>query len=79
MEKIIEKVSSYNLFTNIIPGYIMLMFNMYWFDFPVLNIGEQIILAYFIGLTLNRLGSILIGNILLKITKEKVNHMINIF
>lgn len=71
MEKIIEKVSSYNLFTNIIPGYIMLMFNMYWFNFPVLNIGEQIILAYFIGLTLNRLGSILIGNILLKITKEK--------
>lgn len=71
MEKIIEKINSYNLFTNIIPGYLILMFNMYCFNFSDFKIGEQLIIAYFFGQTLNRLGSVLIGKILLKITKEK--------
>jgi hypothetical protein len=71
MEKIIEKLDSYNLFTNIIPGYLMLLFNIYYFKLNSLNIAEYIIIAYFIGQTLNRLGSILIGKVLLKFTKEE--------
>lgn len=54
MDKIIEKIDNYNLFTNIIPGYLMLMFNLYYFNITSLKIAEQIILSYFIGLTLNR-------------------------
>lgn len=70
MEKIIEKLDSYNLFTNIIPGYLMLLFNIYYFKLDSLNIIEYIVVAYFIGQTLNRLGSILVGKILLKFTSE---------
>ena len=71
MERLLEKIDSYNLFTNIIPGYLMLIFNMYYLDLFELNIIEQILIAYFIGLTINRLGSIFTEKILLKFTKEK--------
>lgn len=71
MGKIIEKLDSYNLFTNIIPGYLMLLFNTYYFKLGSINIVENIIVAYFIGQTLNRLGSILVGKVLLKFTKEE--------
>ena len=71
MERLLEKIDSYNLFTNIIPGYLMLIFNVYYLDLFELNIIEQILIAYFIGLTINRLGSIFTEKILLKFTKEK--------
>lgn len=71
MEKIIEKIDNYILFTNIVPGFLMLMFNMYYFNLHELNVGEQIVIAYFAGQTLNRLGSITVGNLLLKFTNEK--------
>lgn len=71
MEKLIEKIDSYNIFTNLIPGFLLLMFNVHYFNLKEFSIAEQIILSYFIGQTLNRLGSLLIGKILLKFTKEK--------
>ncbi len=71
MEKILEKLDNYNLFTNIIPGYLMLLFNVYYFKLEISNIIEQVIVAYFIGQTLNKLGSIFVGKILLKFTKEE--------
>lgn len=71
MEKIIEKLDNYNLFTNIIPGYLMLLFNIHYFKLDSLNIVESVIVAYFIGQTLNRLGSILVGKVLLKFSKEE--------
>lgn len=71
MEKIIEKLDNYNIFTNIIPGYLMLLFNIHYFKLDSLNIVESIIAAYFIGQTLNRLGSILVGKVLLKFSKEE--------
>ena len=71
MEKIIEKIDNYNLFTNIVPGFLILMFNVYYYNLHELNIGEQIVIAYFAGQTLNRIGSITIGILLLKLTREK--------
>ena len=71
MERLLEKIDSYNLFTNIIPGYLMLLFNMYYFNLSNLNIVEQILIAYFLGQTINRIGSIFTEKILLKFTKEK--------
>lgn len=70
IEKIFDKMGIYNIFTNIIPGYVFIILNMYYFNFKIDNLIEQIILAYFIGLTINRIGSITIGKILLKISKE---------
>ena len=71
MGKVIEKLDNYNLFTNIIPGYVMLLFNIYYFKLNKPNVVELIIIAYFIGQTLNRLGSILIGKLLLYFTSDK--------
>ena len=71
MSKIIEKIDSYNIFTNIVPGYVFLVFNLYYFQINSLNIGEQIIISYFVGQTLSRLGSIIVQKILFKFTKEK--------
>lgn len=70
MEKLLEKVDSYNIFTNIIPGFLLLIFNEYYLNISGLNIGEQVIVAYFVGQTLNRIGSILTGKVLLKFTNE---------
>lgn len=71
MDKIIEKIDSYNIFTNIVPGYVFLIFNLYYFQINCLNIGEQIIISYFAGQTLSRLGSIIVQKILFKFTEEK--------
>ena len=59
MDKIIDKIDKYNVFTNIIPGYLLLIFNIYYFEISILNIGEQIIISYFVGQTLSRIGSII--------------------
>ena len=71
MDKVIDKIDKYNLFTNIVPGYLLLMFNIYYLKIENLNIAEQIIISYFIGQTLSRLGSIIGQKILFKFTKEK--------
>ena len=71
MAKIIDKIDKYNLFTNIVPRYLLLMFNIYYLKIENLNIGEQIIISYFVGQTLSRLGSIIGQKILFKFTKEK--------
>lgn len=71
MDKIIDKIDKYNIFTNIIPGYLLLIFNIYYFKISILNIGEQIIISYFVGQTLSRIGSIIGQKILFKFTKEK--------
>ncbi len=71
MDKIIDKIDKYNLFTNIVPRYLLLMFNIYYLKIENLNIGEQIIISYFVGQTLSRLGSIIGQKILFKFTKEK--------
>lgn len=71
MDKVIDKIDKYNLFTNIVPGYLLLMFNIYYLKIENLNIAEQIIISYFIGQTLSRLGSIIGQKILFKFAKEK--------
>ncbi len=71
MDKIIDKIDKYNIFTNLVPGYLFLIFNIYYFEIGILNIGEQIIISYFIGQTLSRLGSIIGQKLLFKFTKEK--------
>lgn len=69
IEKFIEKIDSYNIFTNVIPGLLFLMFNSWYFKLEKLEFYEQIVIAYFIGQTLNRIGSIVIEKILLRIKK----------
>lgn len=69
IEKIIEKIDKYNLFTNIIPGFLLLIFNVYYFDLERLGAIEELVISYFIGLTLSRIGSIIISK-MLKLSSE---------
>lgn len=70
IEKIIEKIDNYNLFTSIVPGILFILFNHYYFGLFDLKV-ESIVIAYFIGQTLNRIGSIFVEKFLFLFTKEK--------
>lgn len=71
MEKVFEKIEKYDILTNIIPGYLMLILNIYYFELTNINIAEQLVISYVIGMTLSRIGALFIGKILLHMTKEK--------
>lgn len=62
MEDLLNKISSYNILNNIIPG---AMFVYFWSAlelgaFPSCNVIESIILYYFCGLVVSRVGSLII-------------------
>lgn len=62
MEDLLNKISSYNILNNIIPGAIFVYF---WSaldlgTFPSCNVIESIILYYFCGLVASRVGSLII-------------------
>ena len=72
MEKILEKITRYNLFNNLLPGiiFIFLIRETTKLEF-ILNIGSNIFdylfIAYFIGLVISRFGSLIIEPSLRKI------------
>ena len=62
MEYLLNKIGSYNILNNIIPG---AMFVYFWSAldlgaFPSCNVIESIILYYFCGLVFSRIGSLII-------------------
>lgn len=66
MEKIIDKISKYNIFNNLFPGVLFVIiinkiFNLNIFNY---NIFIIIIISYFIGIVLSRIGSIIIEPVL---------------
>ena len=68
MSEILNKISSYNIINYIIPGGI---FYYIFSEIEILKIDNsnlltQVFLIYFIGMTLSRIGSILIEPILIK-------------
>ena len=68
MSSIIEKLDSYEIMTNLLPGAffgITLKFFLK-LGIPVQNIGEEIVIYYFMGLIINRIGSVIIKPVLLK-------------
>ena len=62
MEKIIERVSTYNIFNNLFPGVVFSIFCDKFTNLPLLqnSIVEGIFWYYFIGLVINRVGSIIV-------------------
>ena len=66
----LEKISSYNIFNNFFPGiafcYMVKTFTDYKLDIG--NLWENIFIYYFWGLVIGRIGSLLIENLLLKVT-----------
>lgn len=69
MSEIIEKISSYNLFNYLLPGVVMVAFlnNQTLYTIPTDDLLILAFLAYFIGLTVSRVGSVIVEPFLKKI------------
>lgn len=68
MDKLLDKISSFNLFTNLYPGVIFCLLSQSWLQIPLIQSDPFIgaFLYYFIGMTISRIGSILIEPVLEK-------------
>lgn len=62
MSGILEKLGSYQILTNLLPGaFFGLTLKFFWgLTFPTENIGEDIGAYYFMGLIINRIGSLVV-------------------
>lgn len=69
MSSIFEKLGSYQILTNLLPGafFAFTLKLLFGLDLPTENYGEEIVLYYFIGLIVNRIGSIILEPLLIKI------------
>ena len=69
MDKLIEKISTYNLFNYLLPGVLFTVFAKYfiYIDLAQGDIVLDIFFYYFIGLVVSRFGSLAIEPILKKI------------
>jgi hypothetical protein len=70
MEKIFDKLSSYDIFNNLLPGLVFVIFYDYLFStniFDEINMFVVVVTSYLIGLFFSRIGSIIIEPILIKI------------
>ncbi len=68
MGNVIEKLDSYQIMTNLLPGALLGIALRFSFklSLPTENIGEEILAYYFMGLVINRIGSLLVKPILVK-------------
>jgi len=66
MNSFIEKLGSYHILTNLIPGAFFVLFADYLFDIHIStgNIGEDVVIYYFIGLLIGRIGSLVVTPLL---------------
>lgn len=69
LKQIVDKISSYNIFTNLYPGILFCYLIKIMFNINVLseNGFENLILFYFVGMVLSRIGSVVIEPIMKKI------------
>lgn len=68
-EKVLEKISSYNLFNNLLPGavYCFLINKFFELNFCSGNIVENLFIYYFMGMVISRIGSLVVEPISKKI------------
>lgn len=68
MNGVIEKLGSYQLLTNLLPGaFFTIAMKYFWgMGLPTDNIVEEILVYYFIGLVVGRIGSLTIEPLLRK-------------
>lgn len=72
MTELINKISKYHLFESFFPGALFLiLFNYLIIPINTTNIYVIIIITYFTGLTISRIGSLVIAKILYLFTKVK--------
>ena len=68
MDKLVEKISSYHLLNFIIPGTIFSLFFSKYFEISLNDFEtmEKLILFYFVGLVISRIGSVVFESIFIK-------------
>lgn len=73
MDKIIEKISNYHIFNNLVPGYLFLIISskIVKKNLIVDNFIYLLFEAYFIGIVISRLSSLIIEKIIVKIWRLK--------
>ena len=69
MNSIVEKLGSYQILTNLFPGAFFGLSLRFFFnlEFPTKNIGEDLIVYYFMGLIISRVGSLVVEPLLKKV------------
>lgn len=69
MSGILEKLGSYQILTNLLPGAFFGLTLKFFFGLtlPTKNVGEDILVYYFMGLIINRIGSLVVEPILKKL------------
>lgn len=69
MGNVIEKLGSYQIMTNLLPGafFGIAAKSLFGMPLPAANIAEEILIFYFAGLIINRIGSLVIRPILKKV------------
>lgn len=73
MDKIIEKISSYHIFNNLVPGYLFLIISGQIMEKNLIidSLIYSFFEAYFIGIIISRMSSLVIEMIIVKIWKLK--------
>ena len=68
MSSILEKLDSYQILTNLLPGafFGMTLKIFFGLTLPTQNVGEDIVVYYFMGLIINRIGSLIVEPVLKK-------------
>lgn len=71
-KSIIEKISSYNIFTNFVPGIVFayLIRSFTRFEVDHVDMWEKIFVYYFWGMVISRFGSIVIEPLLKKLVEK---------
>ena len=66
MNSFLEKLGSYHIFTNLIPGTFFSLSFYYLFGTPISTgtIGEDVVIYYFIGFLISRIGSLIVTPVL---------------
>lgn len=79
LKQIVGKISSYNIFNNLYPGILFCYVLKIVLDINLLsnNWFENLILFYFAGMVISRIGSVIIEPIMKKI-KIKKNYCCNL-
>ena len=67
MNDLIQKISSYNIFTNLFPGVLFCLFADHFYKYSLIqeNLFVGIFLYYFIGLIISRIGSLIVEPLLM--------------
>lgn len=69
MSSILGKLDSYQILTNLLPGAFFVYILKFFLELslPTDNVGEDIVVYYFVGLVINRIGSLAIEPMLKKV------------